>query len=130
MADSEKLTINLSVVDLGHIDLLVDEGFYSNRSDFIRAAIRAQLALHQEALKQASLRKSMAIGVLIYSRSDLEKALANGERLAIRVIGLVTLSEDIPPELAAQTIDSIVVKGVLRASTQVREALAGRITTS
>ena len=128
MADSEKLTLNISVVDLGHIDLLVDEGFYSNRSDFIRSAIRAQLATHQEALKQASVRKSMVIGVLIYNRSDLEKYLSRGEKLAIRVIGLVTLADDIPAELAQQTIESIVVKGVLRCSEAVRTALAGKIT--
>jgi Arc/MetJ-type ribon-helix-helix transcriptional regulator len=130
MADSEKLTINLPVVELGHIDLLVEEGFYSNRSDFIRAAIRAQLAIHHDALKQAVVRKSMAIGVLSYDRKALEACLAKGEKLAIRVVGLVRLAEDIPPELARQTIESIVVKGVLRASSQVREALAGRITTS
>ena len=130
MADNEKLTINLSVVDLGHIDLLVDEGFYSNRSDFIRAAIRAQLNMHQEVLKQAVVRKSMAVGVLVYSRSDLEKLLAKGERIDLRVIGLVSLSDDIPAELARQTIDSIVVRGVLRCSNEVREALAGRISSS
>jgi Arc/MetJ-type ribon-helix-helix transcriptional regulator len=130
MADSEKLTINLSVVDLGHIDLLVDEGFYSNRSDFIRAAIRAQLNLHQDALKQAVVRKSMAIGVLNYDRADLERCLAKGEKLAIRVVGLVTLADDIPAELAHQTIDSIIVHGVLRASSEVRQALAGRISAS
>lgn len=130
MADSEKLTINLPVVELGHIDLLVEEGFYANRSDFIRAAIRAQLNVHQEALKQAIVRKSMVIGVLVYNRQDLEKCLAKGEKLAIRVIGLVTLTEDIPPELARQTIVSISVRGVLRASNEVREALADRIKTS
>lgn len=130
MSDVEKLTINLSVVDLGHIDLLVEEGFYSNRSDFIRAAIRAQLNLHQDSLKQAVVRRSMAVGVISYSRSDLEKSLAAGEKHAIRVIGLVKLADDIPPELARQTIDSIIVHGVLRCSSQVREALAGRISTS
>jgi len=130
MPDNEKLTINLSVVDLGHIDLLVEEGFYSNRSDFIRAAIRAQLNLHQEALKQATLRKSMVVGVLIYSRSDLEKYLAANEKVAIRVIGLVKLADDIPTELAAHTIDSIIVHGVLRCSSEVRKALSGRISES
>ena len=128
MADSEKLTINLSVVDIGQIDLLVDEGFYANRSDFIRAAIRAQLNLHNEALKQAIVRKSMAIGVLKYNREDLEKLFTNGERLAIRVIGLVVLDDDIPTELAVKTIDSISVKGVLRCSSGVRDALGHRIT--
>lgn len=130
MPDSEKLTINLSVVDLGHIDLLVEEGFYANRSDFIRAAIRAQLSIHNEALKQVIVRKSFAIGVLSYSRSDLEKVLARGEKMALRVIGLVVLQEDIPPELALQTIESINVKGVLRCNSQVREALDRRIITS
>jgi Arc/MetJ-type ribon-helix-helix transcriptional regulator len=129
MPDSEKLTINLSVVDLGQIDLLVDEGFYANRSDFIRTAIRTQLNLHTEALKQAIVRKSMAIGVIKYNRADLEKLLASGERLAIRVIGLVVLDEDIPTELAVNTIDSLSVKGVLRCSSEVRNALAHRITT-
>jgi Arc/MetJ-type ribon-helix-helix transcriptional regulator len=127
MADVEKLTINLSVVDLGQIDLLVEEGFYSNRSDFIRAAIRAQLNQHQDSLKQATLRKSMVIGALSYNRAELEKHLAAGEKLSLRVIGLVSLSNDIPPELAEKTIDSIVVHGVLRCSDEVRRALAGRI---
>lgn len=129
MPDSEKLTINLSVVDLGQIDLLVDEGFYANRSDFIRTAIRTQLNIHTEALKQAIVRKSMAIGVIKYNRADLERLLASGERLAIRVIGLVVLDDDIPTELAVNTIDSLSVKGVLRCSSEVRNALAHRITT-
>lgn len=127
MPDVEKLTINLSVVDLGQIDLLVEEGFYSNRSDFIRAAIRSQLNQHQDSLKQAQVRRSMVLGVLIYSRADLEKRLAASEKLAIRVVGLVKLADDISGELAAKTIDSIVVHGVLRASNEVRQALSGRI---
>lgn len=130
MPDNEKLTINISVVDLGHIDLLVEEGFYSNRSDFIRSAIRSQLNSHQDALKQAVLRKSMVVGALIYNRSDLEKFLAANEKVAIRVVGLVKLSDDIPAELAAKTIDSIIVHGVLRCSEEVRIALSGRISES
>lgn len=116
MPDSEKLTINLGVVDLGQIDLLVDEGFYANRSDFIRAAIRNQLNIHNEALKQAIVRKSMAIGVIKYDRADLEKLFASDERLEIRVSGPVVLDDDIPTELAVKTSDCIPIKGYCAAA--------------
>jgi Arc/MetJ-type ribon-helix-helix transcriptional regulator len=130
MPDVEKLTINLSVVDLGQIDLLVEEGFYSNRSDFIRAAIRSQLGQHQDSLKQAQVRRSMVVGVLSYNRADLEKRLAVGEKLSLRVIGLIHLANDIPAELADKTIESISILGVLRASDEVRQALSGRISST
>jgi len=55
--DTEKMTINLGYVDLGHIDLMVQEGFYSNRTDFIRTAIRNQLERHADVVKQSTVRK-------------------------------------------------------------------------
>lgn len=127
MADTEKITINLSVVDLGQVDLLVEQGFYSNRSDFIRMAIRNQLSTHAEAVKQTVVRKQMAIGVLIYSRKDLEAKRAAGEKLDINVVGMAHIASDVTPELALDTIQSLQVYGVLRASPVVRDALADRI---
>ena len=127
MADSEKITINMSVVDLGKVDLLVEEGFYSNRTDFIRAAIRSELNRHDDMVKQSAVRKSMVICVLHYDRNDLEKKLAAGNRLAVHVIGKLMIADDVPPDLAAATIDSIKVLGVFEANKAVKEALAGRI---
>lgn len=127
MADSEKVTINISVVDLGKIDLLVEEGFYANRTDLIRTAIRNQLDLHQEAVRQSIVRRSMAIGVLRYGRKDLERCRAAGEKLAIKAIGMVVLEDDIPPELAKETIEQVKVLGVLKVNKAVRQVLAGRI---
>ena len=126
-SESEKITINLGYVDLGQVDLLVQEGFYSNRSDFIRTAIRNQLAAHGDALKQTVARRSMVLGLQRYSRQDLESVRAAGEQLHIQVLGLATIDDDVPAQLAAQTIASIVVLGALRASPKVRAALAGRI---
>lgn len=125
--ESEKITINLGYVDLGQIDLLVREGFYSNRTDFIRTAIRNQLATHGEALKQTVARHSMVLGLQRYTRQDLEKVRAAGEQLHIQVLGLATIDDDVPAALAAQTIASIVVLGALRASAKVKAALADRI---
>jgi len=127
MAETEKITINLSVVDLGKIDLSVEQGFYSNRSDFIRTAIRNQLNIHAEALDQTAVRKHIVIGVLIYGRRELEERRAAGEQLDMRVVGLVTLANDVTPELALATIRSLKVYGVLRASQAVRDALGERI---
>lgn len=127
MTDTEKITINLSVVDLGQVDLLVEQGFYSNRSDLIRMAIRNQLSTHAEAVKQTVVRKQMAIGVLIYSRKDLEAKRAAGEKLDINIVGMANIASDVTPELALDTIQSLQVYGVLRASPAVRDALADRI---
>ena len=127
MADTEKITINLSVVDLGQVDLLVEQGFYSNRSDFIRTAIRNQLSTHAEVVKQTVVRKQIAIGVLNYSRKDLEAKRAAGEKLDINVVGMANIAGDVTPELALDTIQSLQVYGVLRASPAVRDALADRI---
>jgi Arc/MetJ-type ribon-helix-helix transcriptional regulator len=127
LVESEKMTINLGVVDLGQIDLLVQEGFYSNRTDFIRTAIRNQLTVHAEVLRQTVARRTLVLGLQEYSRRDLEAARAAGQRLQIHALGLVRIAVDVPPELAAETIESIVVLGVLQASAQVKAALAGRI---
>ena len=127
MADTEKITINLSVVDLGHVDLLVEQGLYSSRSDLIRTAIRNQLNTHGEVVQQAVVRKALALGVLVYDHRDLEAKLAKGEMLDIRIVGMVVLSKSITPELARQAIRSIQVYGVLRASPEVKDALADRM---
>ncbi len=124
---TEKITINLGFVDLGQIDLLVQEGFYSNRTDFIRTAIRNQLASHAEAVRRTVARKTLVLGIQHYSRLDLEAVRAAGEKLQINVLGLASIAEDVSPELALATIDSVVVLGAFRASPAVRAALAGRI---
>ncbi len=124
---TEKITINLGLVDLGQVDLLVQEGFYANRTDFIRTAIRNQLATHAEEVKRTVARKTLVLGMQHYTRRDLEALRAAGETLRINVLGLASIAEDVSPELALATIDSIVVLGAFRASPQVKAALAGRI---
>jgi Arc/MetJ-type ribon-helix-helix transcriptional regulator len=126
-AESEKITINLGYIDLGHIDLLVQEGFYSNRTDFIRTAIRNQLNNHGDVLKQTVARRSMVLGLQHFSREDLERVRKAGEQLHIQVLGLASINDDVSPKLAAQTIASISVLGALRASPAVRAVLADRI---
>ncbi len=126
-AESEKITINLGYVDLGHVDLLVQEGFYSNRTDFIRTAIRNQLSSHGDVLKQTVARRSMVLGLQRYTREDLERVRKAGEQLDIQVLGLASIDDDVPARLAVQTIASISVLGALRASAAVRAALADRI---
>ncbi len=127
MADTEKITINMSVVDLGQIDLLVDEGFYSSRTDFIRTAIRNQLGTHADVVRQTVTRHSMAIGAVGYDRKDLEKVRQAGNMLDVRVVGLLNIAGDVTPELALATLHSIEVHGALHASPAVREALGDRI---
>jgi len=124
--DSEKITINLGFVDLGQVDLLVEDGFYSNRTDFIRTAIRNQLLTHGEALKQSVARREMVLGLQRYTRQDLEKVVKAGEQLHIHVLGLATIDDDVTPQLARQAIASIAVLGALRASPKVKAALADR----
>jgi|SRR5580698_6387480 Arc/MetJ-type ribon-helix-helix transcriptional regulator len=126
-ADSEKITINLGCVDLGQIDLLVQEGFYSNRTDLIRTAIRNQLDRHQDAVKASVARYQFELGLRRYTRRDLEAVLAAGETLHIQVLGLASIAHDVSPELALQTIASIHVLGALDVSPGVRTALASRI---
>ena len=125
--DSEKITINLGYVDLGHVDLLVQEGFYSNRTDFIRTAIRNQIERHSDVVRQAVTRKSVDLGLRHFSREDLEAARDAGQMLDIRVLGLATIAQDVTPELASATIASLTVLGALHASAPVKAALADRI---
>jgi Arc/MetJ-type ribon-helix-helix transcriptional regulator len=127
VAGTEKLTINLGVVDLGQIDLLVREGFYSNRSDLIRTAIRNQVAVHADAIKHTLVEQSLHLGLLQLSRADLERARASGTLLNIRVVGLARIADDVSPTLARAAIQSVSVLGVLQASSAVRRALADRI---
>jgi Arc/MetJ-type ribon-helix-helix transcriptional regulator len=125
--DTEKITINLGYVDLGHVDLMVQEGFYSNRSDFIRTAIRNQLERHAEIVKQTVARKTLDLGLRHYSREDLEAVRAAGQTLHIHVLGLASIAQDVTPELARATIASLSVLGALHASAAVKAALADRI---
>ena len=127
VSDTEKITINLGPVDLGQIDLLVQEGFYSNRTDFIRTAIRNQLATHSEVVRETVARKTMVLGLQNFTRRDLEAVRDAGERLQVNVLGLATIADDVPPELAQEAIESIVVLGAFRASPAVKKALADRI---
>lgn len=126
-AESEKITINLGYVDLGQVDLLVKEGFYSNRSDFIRTAIRSQLARHDDVLGKTVARHRLELGLRRFSRDDLEAVKAAGESLHIQVLGLVTIAADVTPQLARETIGSLHVLGALQADPAVKAALADRM---
>lgn len=125
--ETEKITINLGPVDLGQIDLLVEEGFYTNRTDLIRTAIRNQLAVHAQAIQETATRRELVLGLQQFTKLDLEAALKANERLAIRVLGLASIAPDVSPELAAATIESVVVLGAFHAPAAVKAALAGRI---
>ena len=124
---TEKITLNLSLVDLGQIDVLVHEGFYANRTDFLRTAARAQLALHADALQRTVERKTIVLGLENYTRQQLEEVRAADRRLQIRVLGLATIADDVTPELALATIESVEVLGAFRASPAVKAALRDRI---
>ncbi len=121
---SEKLTINLGVVDLGQIDLLVQEGFYANRSDLIRTAVRNQLNTHSDSIKASVVRRVLCLGLQVFTTEDLEASIASGVRLQIRVVGLVRITSDVTPALATKAIESIEVLGTFQASPAVKQALA------
>ena len=123
---SEKITINIGLVDLGQIDLLVDEGFYANRTDFIRTAIRRQLDSREAAVKDTVARRTLTLGTQHLSRRDLETLRDAGQTIEIRVLGLATVADDVTPELALATIASIEVLGAFRAPRAVKAALAAR----
>lgn len=125
--DSEKITINLGYVDLGQIDLLVEEGFYSNRTDLIRTAIRNQVERHAEVVSKAVTRQSLDLGLRLLDRKELEAARAAGQQLDLRVLGLLTIAPDVSAKLARATIASLTVLGALHASAEVKAALADRI---
>ena len=125
--ESEKVTVNIGFIDLGHIDLLVSEGFYSNRTDFIRTAIRNQLTTQADSVRQVVERKMLVLGLHRFSRADLEAVQAAGEMLHIRVLGLASIDDDVPAALAEATVASVTVLGAFQASTAVKSALAGRM---
>ncbi len=126
-SDSEKITINLGYVDLGQIDLMVHEGFYSNRTDFIRTAIRNQLERHAEVVKQTVARNTLDLGLRHYSCEDLEAVRDSRQTLSLNVLGLVGIAADVTAELARATISSMSVLGALHASPEVKTALADRM---
>ncbi|MDQ6679421.1 MAG: CopG family transcriptional regulator [Pseudomonadota bacterium] len=127
LPDSEKITVNLGFVDLGQIDLLVKEGFYSNRTDFIRSAIRQLLMHHADEVRNMVARNPLTLGLRNYSRAELEALRSAGEKLHIRGLGLTSIARDVSPELARETIESLVVLGALCASPEVKAALADRL---
>ena len=127
MADTEKITINMSAVDLGKVDLLVSEGLYNNRTDFIRTGIRSQLEKHTFEIQQSVTRHSFVIGVVSFSKADLEKRKQKGKKLSLSVIGVLHLDDDIPVDLALEIIEEIKLRGMFNASEAVKAALADRM---
>ena len=127
MPDSEKITINMNAVDLGKVDLLVQEGVYSNRTDFIRTAIRNLLDKHVMEIQQSVTRHSYGIGIFAYDRKELEQLKANGSKIKFTVVGMLALNDDIPAELAAEVVESVQVRGVFQASEAVKAALRARM---
>jgi Arc/MetJ-type ribon-helix-helix transcriptional regulator len=131
MADperSEKITINVGLVDLGQIDLLVSEGFFANRTDFIRTAIRRQLESRSDAVDRTVARRGLVLGIERYSREALERLRGSGRMVELRVLGLATIDDDVSPELAVATIALVEVLGAFRAPQAVKAALAARTT--
>jgi Arc/MetJ-type ribon-helix-helix transcriptional regulator len=127
LPETEKVTVNLGLVDLAQMDLLIEEGFYTNRTDFVRTAIRKQLERHGEDIRQTVVRKRFVVGLQRYTKAELERSIAAGERLEIHVLGLASIDDDVTPELATAAIASIWVLGAFVASTAVKAALADRI---
>jgi Arc/MetJ-type ribon-helix-helix transcriptional regulator len=127
MPETEKLTINLTPVDLGRIELLVEQGFYANRAEFIRAAIGQQLERHADTVRETSVRQGLVIGALTFGRADLERRRKSGKKLAVKVIGYLSIADDVSPALASQTFESLTVRGVFRAPADVKAALAERM---
>lgn len=129
MADTEKITINMNAVELGKVDLLVEEGHYSNRTDFIRSAIRSQLEKHAIEVQQSVVRSSYVVGAVYLNREDLEKYKARKEKVKVNVVGICTLASDISPTLAVEVMETIKVYGIFQANADVKEALtkAGKI---
>lgn len=125
--DTEKVTINLGYIDLGQVDLMVQEGFYSNRTDFIRTAIRNQLTTHAEVVRETVARKTLELGLRHYTRADLEAVQQCNEKLHIQVLGLATIAADVTPELVEATIASITVLGVLQASPEIKAVLVNKM---
>lgn len=123
----EKITVNVGPIDLGQIDLLVQEGFYANRTDLIRTAIRNQLAAHAEVVKQVVSRRTLVLGIQHITASQLSEVKASGQKLAVKVLGLAVIASDVTPELALATIESITVLGAFQASADVKKALADRL---
>jgi Arc/MetJ-type ribon-helix-helix transcriptional regulator len=127
MGESEKITINMSVVDLGKVDLLVQEGFYQNRTDFIRTSIRTQLAKHETEVRESITRNAYVLGVMSCDQESLKKDIANGVMRKYHVVGLMVIEEDVTPEVAEKAIEAIKVMGVLRAPEPVKAVLSDRI---
>jgi len=127
MSETEKITINMSAVDLGKVDLLVQEGLYSNRTDFIRTAIRNLIDKHSVEIQQSVVRHAFGIGMFHYSHTDFEKIKASGKKLVISIIGMLDLAYDIPPQLADEVVESIQVRGIFQASEEVKKVLADRM---
>lgn len=127
MPDMEKLTINVNPVDLGQIELLVDQGFYGNRAEFIRVAIHDQLEKHRDAVKETTTRQSLVVGAVVYDRATLERAKKAKTRIAIRIVGFLSIADDVPPSLASDVVESLKIYGIFRAPAEVKAVLADRV---
>ncbi len=125
----EKITVNLPVVDLGKMDYLVSQGFYNSRAEFLRIAAKEQIgkndsifkALTEEHVKDKNY--FVGIGALTISREVFEKALKEGRKIKIFVMGMVKIANDVDIELISKTVKSFRAYGIKRGPPGVIEYL-------
>jgi Arc/MetJ-type ribon-helix-helix transcriptional regulator len=125
---TEKITININTIDLGHIDLLVNEGYYATRTEFIKTAVKKQLDRHEEDTKKLIEQKAkhgdyeLSIGVGGFTKSELERIIQKKEaKIKMIFIGLFITPKDVTLELLEQAVESIKVYGVCRCSQEIKD---------
>lgn len=124
--DTEKVCVNLAAVELGKIDVLVSQGLFTSRTDLIRAGIRKVLEENGEAVQRVAL-GAAGLGIMAITRKQLEQARKAGEKLDMKVIGILVIDPDVTPELADTTIHEIRIFGTLRGPKAVLARIGDRV---
>ena len=126
--NSEKVSVNMNVGTLSQIDVLVDLGYYSNRSDFINQAVRQaidqkQSIIENETSKQRESNGDWFTGVCVITKDQLLIAKEKGKKLKIRGYGVVVIDNKLD-DLALEVIDSIDIKGKILASQKIKDTFS------
>ena len=125
METVEKVSVNMNIATLSQIDLLVDKGYYSNRSDFINQSVRQALdekksVIEEMGERQKDLDFRWFIGVMSLEKEELLKAKENRIKIKIKGYGLLGIDAELD-DLVIENVESIAVKGKVICSDRIKK---------
>jgi Arc/MetJ-type ribon-helix-helix transcriptional regulator len=122
----QQLNVTMDAEEIHQVDLMVEQGLYASRKDFLQLAARNLLREHGVEVPRPMTGELKVAGIAVHNRKSLEKLRAAGRQLELNVTGIFRLADDVTPELACAVIKSLTLRGTFEASAEVKATLKDR----